>query len=61
MLVTSLSLLYHLSMQRPGNLKISIVYHGAPSYMQHLTTRQLKSYTPSTAVYNVGAHLGCQN
>ena len=45
MLVASLSILYCLSMQRPGNLKTSIVYHGAPSYMQHLTPRQLKTYS----------------
>ena len=40
MLVASLSILYCLSVQRPGNLKMSIVYHGAPSYMLHLTPRQ---------------------
>ena len=54
MLVTSLSILYHLSVQKPENLKTSIVYCSAPSYMQHLTPRQLKTYThtPSTAVHN---------
>ena len=54
MLVTSLSIPYHLSMRRPGNSKTSIVYHGAPSYMQHPTPRQLKTYThtPSTAIHN---------
>ena len=45
MLVASLSILYYLRMQRPGNPKTSVVYHGALSYMQHLTSRQLKTYT----------------
>ena len=39
--VTYLSLLYCLSVQRLGNPKTSIVYCGAPLYMQHLTLRQL--------------------
>ena len=39
--ITYLSLLYHLNVQRLGNLKISIVYCSAPLYMQHLTPRQL--------------------
>ena len=54
MLVTSLSILYHLSMLRPGNLKTSIVYCSAPSYMQHLTLDNSKAYTPSSAVHNMG-------
>ena len=32
-LVMLLSLLYCLSVQRLGNPKMSIVHHGAPSYM----------------------------
>ena len=31
-LVASWSLLYCLSVQRPGNPKTSVVYHGAPLY-----------------------------
>ena len=40
-LVTSLSLLYCLSVQRLGNPKMSIVYCCAPLYMQLVTPRQL--------------------
>ena len=45
MLVAPLSILYCLSVGRPGNPKLSIMYCGAPSYMQHLTPRQLKTYS----------------
>ena len=56
--VTYLSLLYHLSMQRLGNLKMSIVYCSAPLYMQHLTPRQLLRLThiPSTTIHNNMIH-----
>ena len=35
-------LLYHLCVQRLENLKMSVVYRGAPTYiyMRHLTPRQ---------------------
>ena len=39
-LVVHLSLLYHLSVQRLGNPKMSIVYCGAPLYTQPYTPRQ---------------------
>ena len=35
------SLLYCLSVWRLGNLKMNIVYHGAPLYMWHPTPRHL--------------------
>ena len=40
-LVTSVPLLYCLSVQRLENPKTSIVYCGAPLYMQLFTSRQL--------------------
>ena len=48
--------------QRKENLKMSIVYHGAPiySHLQHLAPGQPLRFTPSTAVHNMGAHLGSQ-
>ena len=41
-LVVPLSLLYHLSVQRLGNPKMSVVYHSVPSDMQHCTPRQFQ-------------------
>ena len=51
MLVMSLSLICHLSVQRLGNPKMSIVYHGAPLYTQPYIPRQLQDLdTHSTAI-----------
>ena len=38
MLVMPLSLIYCLSVQRPGNPKMSIVYHGAPIHINTYDT-----------------------
>ena len=45
MLVVPLSLIYCLSMQRPGNPKMSVVYCGAPLYHDPMPLDNLKTYT----------------
>ena len=58
MLVVPLSLIFCLSVQRLGNPKMSIVYHGAPIHINTYAT--LYSYTilrlthsSSTAIHNI--------